>query len=138
MGVGVSFGGGSTLGVLISIAIARCATSRGLCGQPDHGSAAKAGVARAAGCDIVTSLPQPLVAIPAFLFVEQFRSLLPLGLGFAGGAMLWMVVTQLLADALRESPAKRVGLAAAPRRPPPCSPCKRFFSGSDLEGARST
>lgn len=110
-GVGVSFGGGATLGILIAIAIAVHNIPEGFAVSlvlVPRGT----GVARAAAWSVVTSLPQPLVAVPAFLFVEEFRSLLPLGLGFSGGAMLWMVATQLLPDALHETSARKVGIAA--------------------------
>ena len=111
-GVGVSFGGGATLGVLIAVAIAIHNIPEGFAVSlvlVPRGS----GVGRAAVWSILTSLPQPLVAVPAFLFVEEFRSLLPVGLGFAGGAMLWMVATQLIPDALHEASPRKVGVAAA-------------------------
>ena len=112
VGVGVSFGDGRTLGLLIAFAIAVHNIPEGLAVSlvlVPRGTS----VLRAAGWSIVTSLPQPLIAVPAFLFVEQFRSLLPLGLGFAGGAMLWIVGTQLVPDALHESSVRSVTLTAA-------------------------
>ena len=44
-------------------------------------------------------MPQTLTAVPAFLFVHTFEALLPFGLGFASGAMVMMVLTELLPDA---------------------------------------
>jgi zinc transporter ZupT len=43
------------------------------------------------------------MAVPAFVFVEVFRELLPYGLGFAAGAMIWMVFSELVPDALKEA-----------------------------------
>jgi zinc transporter ZupT len=71
------------------------------------------GVFRAAGWSVVSSLPQPLVAVPAFLFVGYFDGLVPLGLGFAGGAMPWMVVAQVVPDALATSSRRAVALSLA-------------------------
>ena len=67
-----------------------------------------ASVRSAAGWSIFSSLPQPLMAVPAFLFVEQFAGILPLGLGFAAGAMLWLVVADLMPEALRTTRAPLV------------------------------
>jgi zinc transporter ZupT len=43
------------------------------------------------------------MAVPAFAFVEALGPLLPYGLGFAAGAMTWMVFAELLPDARREA-----------------------------------
>ena len=59
-------------------------------------------IAGCAGWSVVSSLPQPLMAVPAFLFVEAFRPGLPWGIGFAAGAMIFMVLGELLPDALEE------------------------------------
>jgi zinc transporter ZupT len=58
---------------------------------------------RAAGWSVFSSLPQPLMAVPAFLFVEVFQPVLPYGLGFAAGAMIWMVFSELVPDALDDA-----------------------------------
>jgi len=52
---------------------------------------------------IATSMPQPLVAVPSFVFVTAFRALLPVALGFAAGCMVWMVFAELLPDALEDA-----------------------------------
>ena len=62
---------------------------------------------------LATSLPQPLLALPSFMFVDAFQALLPLALGFAAGCMVWIVFAELLPDALADAPHPQVSL-----RPP--------------------
>lgn len=107
IGVGVSYGGGEQLGVFITTAIAFHNIPEGLAISlvlVPRGLS----VMRAAGWSIFTSLPQPLMAVPAFLFVEAFAILLPYGLGFAAGAMLWMVAFELLPEARDDAPTPSV------------------------------
>jgi len=112
IGVGVSFADTESVGFTTAVAIAVHNIPEGLAislvlvprGIP---------VLHAAGWSIVSSLPQPLLALPAFLFVATFSSLLPVGLGFAAGAMLWMVVAELIPEALRAAPVGRVVLSGS-------------------------
>ncbi len=112
VGVGAAFGGGERLGILIAVAIAVHNVPEGLAISlvlVPRGSSVKA----AAGWSIFSSVPQPLLAVPAFLFVDAFEGVLPAALGFAAGAMIWMVARQLLPEALAQAPAGRVAATAA-------------------------
>lgn len=71
------------------------------------------GVGRAALWSIFSSVPQPLMDVPAFVFVALFTPLLPLGLGFAAGAMAWMVFSELVPDALEETDGTKVIVVVA-------------------------
>ena len=112
VGVGVAFGGTEALGILITIAIAVHNIPEGLAISlvlvPRGAS-----VRSAAGWSIFSSLPQPLMAVPAFLFVEWFSGVLPIGLGFAAGAMLWLAAAELVPDALETARAGAVALTVA-------------------------
>jgi zinc transporter, ZIP family len=48
-----------------------------------------------------TSVPQPVGAVIAYILVEQVQALLPFSFAFAAGAMLALVVVELLPGALR-------------------------------------
>ncbi len=61
---------------------------------------------------IFSSLPQPLVAVPAFLFVSLFQPLLSWGLGFAAGAMLRMSFSELLPEAIENTPKEHIATIA--------------------------
>ena len=107
--IGASFAGDVTLAVLITGAIAVHNIPEGL---------AISAVLRPRGASVLScawwsffsSIPQPIVAVPAFLFVEAFRPALPYGMGFAAGAMVFMVLVELLPDAYGEGERAGVGL----------------------------
>jgi zinc transporter ZupT len=111
VGIGAAFGGGEALGLLIALAIAVHNIPEGLAISlvlvPRGAS-----VRSAAGWSVFSSLPQPLLAVPAYLFVEAFAGILPVALGFAAGAMLWMVARELLPDAFARASTLRVVAAA--------------------------
>lgn len=110
VGVGVSFGGTPELAAFITTAIAVHNVPEGLAISLLLVPAGMS-VGRAAAWSVFSSLPQPLMAVPAFLAVELFRPVLPVGLGLAAGAMIWMVVAELLPDALKEAKGRDVGIA---------------------------
>lgn len=112
IGVGVSFGGGEALGVFITAAIAIHNIPEGLAiglvmvprGTP---------VWKAGWWSVFSSLPQPLMAVPAFLLVALFAPVLPVGLGFAAGAMLWMITSELIPEALETASRQVVAATVA-------------------------
>ena len=61
--------------------------------------AAGFGRAQQFGAAVLTSAPQPLGAVIAYLAVEQVTALLPVSLAFAAGAMLALVLVELVPQA---------------------------------------
>lgn len=57
---------------------------------------------KCAWISILTSVPQPIMAVPSALLAWMFEPLLPIGLGFAGGAMIYLVVSELIPSALED------------------------------------
>ena len=55
---------------------------------------------RMVGWAIFSSLPQPIGAVIAFYFVRLARDFLPFGFGFAAGAMVFLVLTEFIPEAL--------------------------------------
>lgn len=111
VGVGVAFGGGQALGAFITLAIAIHNIPEGLAISlvlvPNGTSPIKAAL-----WSIFSSLPQPLMAVPAFLLVTIFHPFLPFGLGLAAGAMLWIVFSELIPGALEKTPPQTVATVA--------------------------
>ncbi len=110
--IGASFAGGLTLATLITVAIAVHNVPEGLAIsavlRPQGAT-----LAGCAGWSIFSSLPQPLMAVPAFLFVDAFLPALPYGVGFAAGAMVFMVIVELLPEAFEHARKPEVGLLAS-------------------------
>ena len=55
-----------------------------------------------------TSLPQPLAAIPAVLLAWAFEPLMPLLMAFAAGAMIFLILMELIPVALQTETPERI------------------------------
>ena len=98
--IGVGFGTGeASFGLLLGLVIAVHNIPEGAAVSLPL-RAKGVGVIPCAGYAILTSLPQPLLAVPSYLLVETFKPLLPIGLGFAGGAMIFLVIAELIPESL--------------------------------------
>ncbi|XP_020581246.1 putative zinc transporter At3g08650 [Phalaenopsis equestris] len=107
-GVGVSFAGskGVNQGLFVTLAIAVHNIPEGLAVSM---VLASQGISpqNAMFWSFITSLPQPIVAVPSFLCADAFHKVLPFCTGFAAGCMIWMVIAEVLPDAFKEaSPSK--------------------------------
>eukprot|EP00850_Spirogloea_muscicola_P017856 SM000157S02086 [mRNA] locus=s157:197376:200866:+ [translate_table: standard] len=112
-GVGVSFAGpkGLPQGLFVTIAIAIHNIPEGL--AVSMVLASRGVPARQAMLwSIFTSLPQPLVAVPAFMCADSFRQFLPFCVGFAAGCMIWMVFGEMMPESLKETSPPAVAGAA--------------------------
>lgn len=103
--VGVGYGAEGSdpalgeLGGLIALAIAIHNIPEGLAVSLPM-RAGGASIARCFFAAFLTSLPQPIAAVPASLMVWFFHPLMLPMLGFAAGAMIYLVVVELIPDAL--------------------------------------
>jgi ZIP family zinc transporter len=103
LGIGVSFTGkdGAHLGAFISASLAMHNIPEGLAvalvlmprGVSKFGTVL---------WSIFTSMPQPLIAVPVFMFASHFIFWQSVGLGFAAGSMIWVTSFELLADAIKD------------------------------------
>ncbi len=108
--IGLSLGKGVHFGFLISLVIALHNIPEGLAAGlvliPQGVKTWKAVL-----WAIFSSLPQPLMALPAFFLVSIFAPFLPLGLGFAAGAMIWMIGAEVLPDSCGKASPRSIGAA---------------------------
>ena len=72
-----------------------------------------ASISKCAAYAVLTSLPQPIVAVPAFLLVSLFQPLLPGSLGFAAGAMIYLVMWEMIPESLATCSPWEAGWGAA-------------------------
>lgn len=109
--IGVGFGSGeATLALLLTIAIAIHNVPEGVAVSLPLRAEGFSGWA-CVWWAIFTSLPQPLLAVPAALLVAVFQPLVPIGFGFAAGAMSFLVFSEMIPEALEHT--GRVGTATA-------------------------
>ncbi|GBG32828.1 Zinc transporter ZIP11 [Hondaea fermentalgiana] len=98
VGIGVAFRT-HTLGSVVSLSLALHNVPEGIAVAVVLIPRGFSSVATALMC-ILSSIPQPLMAVPAFIFVDSFASIIPIGFGFASSAMLMVSTLELMPEAL--------------------------------------
>lgn len=112
LAVGVAYGSGEEgLGLLMAIAISIHNIPEGVAVSLPLRAEGVSGW-KCVGWSIFSSLPQPLAAIPAYLAVIVFRPILPYAFGFAAGAMIFLVMSEMIPES-RATEKQRVSSAGA-------------------------
>ena len=110
--IGVAFGSGQAgLGVVMMIAIAIHNIPEGVAVSLPLRAEGVSGW-KCVGWATVSSLPQLIAAVPAYLAVVAFRPLLPYAFGFAAGAMIFLVLSEMIPES-RADGRQRLASATA-------------------------
>lgn len=73
--------------------------------------AAGASILRCFWAAFLTSLPQPLAALPACLASWFFHPLMPALMGFAAGAMIYLILIEIIPEALEQETRTKIAWA---------------------------
>jgi len=60
---------------------------------------------------VLTSIPQPIAAVPAAYLTWLFQPLMPILMGFAAGAMIFLIILELVPEALHSTSPIKVAWA---------------------------
>lgn len=103
VGIGVAWGTarGASFGPFVSLSLGLHNIPEGLATALVLLPKGASPISTALWC-IVTSIPQPIMAVPAYFAVTSFAPWLPAGLGFAAGAMAWVASFDLIPEALEQ------------------------------------
>jgi len=112
LAVGVAFGSGEAgLGLVMTVAIAIHNIPEGIAVSLPLRAEGVSGW-RCVGWSIFSSLPQPIAAIPAYLAVVAFKSILPFALGLAAGAMFFLVLSEMIPESRATEDQRQVSALA--------------------------
>ena len=112
LAIGVAFGSGEAgLGLLVAVAITIHNIPEGMAVSLPL-RAEGVGGWQCVGWAIFSGAPQLIAAIPAYLAVIAFRPILPYAFGFAAGAMIFLVMSEMI-PASRASESQRLTSAMA-------------------------
>lgn len=112
LAVGVAYGSGEAgLGLLMALAISIHNIPEGIAISLPLRAEGVSGW-KCVGWSIFSSLPQPIAAVPAYLAVVAFRPVLPLAFGVAAGAMIFLVMSEMIPES-RADTTQRLSSATA-------------------------
>ncbi|MAE60072.1 MAG: hypothetical protein CMJ49_01820 [Planctomycetaceae bacterium] len=98
------------IGSYIAVAIAIHNIPEGLAVAVPMRSAGTS-IPRCFGAAFLTSLPQPIAALPAAALAWLFDPIMPVLMGFAAGAMIFLILIGLIPEALRTHSARSIAWA---------------------------
>ncbi len=112
LAIGVAYGSGEVnLGILMAVAIAIHNIPEGVAVSLPL-RAEGVGGWKCVGWAIFSGVPQVIAAIPAYLAVVAFRPILPYAFGFAAGAMIFLVMSEMIPES-RANQMQRLSSAVA-------------------------